>query len=316
MTQETKAEIDQEEFWPHQHYPNLNANAGANEAQPNSRVRKQAKKRAAARPTTPQPFIKLDSSTPTTSRLGSRFARNTILVEFTLGRVLSLIALIALGILTYWLLTSPNFYITKIEVKNSRYLGVEQAIQLTSVDKQNVFLLNENDMAAKLGVLPYVLKATIIKVFPDQVIMDITERKPIVNWKIGGVNYLVDQDGVILETQFDRELTPEAKIFPIVQSLDDRKLNLGDRVDSVAVRSTQNIQGQLSSAGFKISGVQYSPGVGLIVVSAPTSGNWKALLGTDAQLERKIAILKSLLAEKSIKWSYADLRFVDKPTVQ
>lgn len=322
LRQNRKKSQPEEQFRPHSRYPRLNANAGASEAEPGSRVRRQARRRTVSTPGSdvPRPRIRLDSSVPASPGLG-RMTRSTssgkqLSIPSFAGRLPSLFALVALFGIAYWLLTSSTFHVSKIEVKGSRFLNSEEVVKLTGVDKSNIFLLNEDEVATKIRNLPYVLEAKVSKAIPDKLSVEVVERKSTLNWKIGSLSYLVDQDGVVLDSMLDKDVPADAQTFPVIQSLDERKLKLGDRVDAVAVRSAQTIQNELALAGIKIAAVQYSPANGLIVVSAPESGNWKALLGTDAQLEKKISILKGLLADKNIKWSYADLRFVNKPAIQ
>ncbi len=299
---------EKEQFRPHERYPNLNANAGLGEA-----PRHRPRPRPAAPKRQPQAHIRLDSSVAA-PRL--RTQPGAMSAQLRNGRVVSLLGLLAVIGLGYWLLTGAGFRISKVEVKGSRFLNSAEVIRLTGVDKENVFLLDEASVAQKVRALPYVLESKVSKQFPDGMQVEVVERKSVLNWKVGSLNYLVDAEGVVLESLADQQLNQEAKKFTVIQSLDDRKLKSGDRVDAVAIRSAQTIQSQLASSGFKLSAVQYSPTAGLIVVSAPESGNWKALLGTDAQLDQKINLLKGLLSDKNIKWSYADLRFVNKPAIQ
>ncbi len=304
------------QFRPHERYPRLDANAGKDEGQSAGRVKRAARRPVtAARPATPRPFIRLNSAAAA-PRLSARYTGRRIGRMVGNGRWISLLALVALSGLVYWLLTSNTFHVSKIEVKGSRSLDAVQVAQLTGVDKQNIFLLDESKVAAKIQALSYVLTAHVSKSLPDRLSVDITERQSVVNWKVGSTDYLVDNDGVILAITPDDSLPEQAKAFAVIESLDNRGLQIGDRVDTVAIRSAQTIQSQLAGAGFKIAAVQYSPKYGLSILSAPESGNWKALLGTDAQLDKKISILKGLLADKSIKWSSADLRFVNKPAIQ
>ena len=306
----------EEGFRPHARYPRLDADAGKTTAP--KRPRRPARRHQSgftATPRTPRAYIRLDSTAGAPS-LSARLRNRNLPSASRVSHWLSLAALVGMVGLGVWLLTSNAFHVSKVEVKGSRFLDSQEVLQLTGADKVNIFWLNEDEIARKIQTQPYVLTVHVAKTLPDRLTVEITERRSVLNWKIGSVNYMVDNDGVVLDTVYDQEMTADTKAFPVVQSLDERKLVNGDRVDANAVRSVQTIQTQLREAGFKIAATQYSPTAGLIVVSDPSLGNWKALLGTDAQLDKKISILKGLLADKSIKWSYADLRFVNKPAIQ
>ena len=311
----SRPEKDNEAFRPHLRYPRLNANAGANDAAPGSRVRRQARRNAT---TPPKVRIRLDSSISAPSmRVRRRGAigreRSALRIG---GRWLSLLGLVGLVALIMWLFTSSSFHVSKVEIKGSRLLNAQDALKITGADKANIFLLSEDDVAKKLKTLPYVLDVKVSKSIPDKLVVELTERTSTVTWKVGDLDYLVDADGVVLDSALDKDLSAQAQAYTVIQSQEDRRLKIGDRVDQVAVRSAPIIQNELAQSGVKLAAIQYLPGSGLMAVSAPESGNWKALLGTDAQLEKKINILKGLLADKSIKWSYADLRFVNKPAIQ
>ena len=268
------------QFRPHLQYPRLNTEAGKENAP--VRPRRQARRRqggftAASAPRTPKAFIRLDSAAPS---LSARLRSQRLPVVSRVGRWLSLTALVGLVALVFWLFTSTTFHVSKVEIRGSRFLDAQEVLQLTGADKTNLFLLNEDEVARKLQALPYVLTVHVTKTLPDHLTVDVTERRSVLNWKVGGVNYLVDNDGVVLDTVYDKEMTADDGAFPVIQSLDDHKLVNGDRVDGVAVRSAQTIQSQLAGAGFKIAAIQYSPNNGLIVISDPSGGNWKALIGT------------------------------------
>lgn len=312
-------------FRPHQNYPRLNANAGKDElVTPAPKSRRQARKPVFARKENPlRPTIKLDSTgfdaAPALTarpRMTTRRRNQTSAVSFNPARLVSFAVMLLLIGLGYWFLNAPNFNVQKIDLTGNRLLTADAVVQATGVDKMNVFSLNEDEVAAKIKTLPYILQARVTKTLPDKITVAVTERQSVLNWKVGGYNYLVDPDGVVLDTYADQDLPEAAKAYPVIESLDDRKMQMGDRVDSVAVRSAQAIQSQLAAANIKVLAVQYSPSSGLVVIGPSPSGDWKALLGTDAQLEQKMAILKGLLADKGIKWSYADLRFINKPAIQ
>lgn len=315
-------------FRPHQRYPRLNANAGKDElVTPAPKTRRPARKSglpgATRRDNPLRPTIKFDSSALDSApaltarpRMNTRRRSQETSLNFNPARLISFAAMLVLLGLGYWMLTAPNFNVQKVDVTGNRLLTADAIVQATGVDKSNVFTLNEDAVAAKIKTLPYILQASVSKSLPDKITVNVTERQSVLNWKVGDYNYLVDPDGVVLDSYFAQDLPEAAKAYPVIESLDGRKMQMGDRVDSVAVRSAQAIQSQLAAAGIQVAAIQYSPSSGLVVISPSPSGDWKALLGTDAQLDQKMAILKGLLADKSIKWSYADLRFINKPAIQ
>lgn len=328
-----KSRASQEEtsFRPHQRYPRLNADAGKDDIAPAPRGRRPAPARRPAvlrRENSSRPSIRLDSAfeapAPAIQARTGRVSFGTrrqprsqgLTINFNSARLISLAAMLILIGLGYWFLNSPGFNISQVEVTGNRLLNSEDVVRVSGVDKINVFGLHEEEVAAKIKTLPYILEANVSKALPDKLTVTVTERQSILNWKVDSYSYLVDPEGVVLDSYFEQDLPEGAKAFPVIESLDGRKMQLGDRVDVIAVRSAKAIQSQLAAAGIKVAAVQYAPTSGLVIISVLPNGNWKAVLGTDVQLDQKMNILKGLLADKTIKWSYADLRFINKPAIQ
>jgi cell division protein FtsQ len=259
----------------------------------------------------PSPTIRFASTSRSSARVMRGFGYN-VRTNLNFGRMLSLLCLVGLIVLAYWLLNSSQFLVTQITVNGSRFLDVKGVIAQTDVDKINVFLLDEDAIAAKLEQLPFVLEAHVEKALPNQLTVDIVERQEAVDWKIDDTNYLVDKDGVILQVL--ETLPANASSYPAINSLDKQDLKLGDKVDSVAVDGAQAIWPAMSQNGFQVASLDYEPTTGLTVVSK--DGKWKALFGSSAELNKKISILKGLLADHSLKWSFADLRWTARPAIQ
>lgn len=268
---------------------------------------------APKKPAPPKPQIKFSGvKPPRTSSRVNRGLTYGLRVNITLGRVLSFICLLAVLGVTYWLLNSPNFLVTQVTVTGGNFLTTDAVITQTGVDKTNVFLLDEQVVANRIKQLPYVLDAQVQKSLPNKLSVQVMERTEAVDWRVGNVNYLVDKDGVVL--QVVTSLPPNATDFPVVSSQDATALKIGDKVDMVAVQSAEPIFNAFSQNKLALSALNYSPFNGLTAVSK--DGNWKVLLGSSDEIQKKISILQGLLADKDLKWSFADLRSTSRPAVQ
>ncbi len=248
---------------------------------------------------------------------GSRVARSVpynFLAVLRTGRIFSFLGLLASLGVGYFFLNSPDFKTTRVEIPNGHFLTPGEILQATAVDQQNVFLLDEGVVAAKIKKLSYVLDARVTKAFPNIVTIDVTERYSTLNWQVGSVNYLVDPEGIILETYV--QLPPASAKLPVIRSVDDRPLKIGDRVDQVAVRSAPLILKKLKEINFGLDSLEYTPTGGLIALGIKDQGSRKIVIGTDAELEKKARLLRALMADSSVKWTFADLRFTAKPVIQ
>ncbi len=243
-----------------------------------------------------------------------RGARYSLMADILNGRLLSFVGLLGSLLLGSWLLTSPDFKVTQIEVKNGHFLDQNGVVEATGVDQQNVFLLNEGIVAEKLKKLSSVLEARVSKAFPNSLVVEVTERYSILNWQVGGTSYLIDREGIVLESYM--ELPPLETKLVVIRSLDEQLLNIGDRVDPVAVRSAPLVLKKLEEIGFGLESLEYTSSGGLIVRGIKDQGSRKIIFGTDAELAKKAGILKSLMADRALKWTFADLRFTVKPAIQ
>jgi hypothetical protein len=193
-----RAAQDEASFRPHQRYPRLNADAGKEEIPVRGRrpVRRSAAPVNGRREATPKASIRLDSTVDlpapplvrtNRTRPGTRRGRSQgLAINFNPARLLSLAAMVVLLGVGYWFLNSPGFYISKVELTGNRLLQSEEVVKVTGVDKINVFGLNEEEVAAKIKTLPYILQASVSKALPDKLAVTVTERKSILNWRIGG----------------------------------------------------------------------------------------------------------------------------------
>ncbi len=284
------------EFTPHPAYPKINTAEAETSRRPRNRSR----------------WVRFASTASIGA--GSRVSRGFGISGLTIARIISFAGLVAALWVGYWLLTSPNFRISNVEVQGGRFLSSNEVIAATAITDQNIFLLNEADMAERVKKLSYVLDARVSRSFPNSVTVEVTERHSMLNWQVGSTNYLVDNDGIVLESFV--QLPNNAAKFTVVKSLDDKPLKIGDKVDPVAVRSGPRIAQMLEQVGFGTTSLDYSPSTGLIAMGIKEQGSRRVLIGTDAELTRKINVLKSLMLDQNLKWTFADLRFVDKPAVQ
>ena len=124
-----------------------------------------------------------------------------------------------------WLLTNGEFSVEGYELSGLRYTdvaAVNDAIGLSTVNADNVFLLRTTDMRRRLAALPAVAAADVRVALPDRLIVSITERRPVLRVSHEGATYLVDGDGVVLEQL--SATTAQVAELPLI---DDRRVDLG-----------------------------------------------------------------------------------------
>jgi hypothetical protein len=299
-------------IFSHPRYPRLNAGEPATRGA--KKVRMERLEQAARKQKT---TVRLTPAVPNGSSVLRGFG-HSLLVDVKNGKIPLAIAFIVVLGLLYWLVTAPNFKVTQVNLKGNKYLDAKTVLSLTGVDQQNFFTLDENAVTQKLKTLTYISEVHVSKQFPNQITVDVSERTWKANWKIGNSFYMVDKDGVVLEAF--TKLPDLAAALPVINSLDNKPLKVGEKVDSVAVISADPIYQKFSGAGYQIASLDYTPQGGLIAVTKPLVVNgknqsYKVLLGSSADIDRKVAILKGIFATPNLNWNFADLRFTDKPSV-
>lgn len=115
------------------------------------------------------------------------------------------------------------FRVKEIEVKGCRRLKPDTIISMAKIeDMANIFTLNLNDIAKRLEINPWIEYVDIRKVFPDKILIQIEERKPIAIVHLEKF-YYIDSNGVIFSPVGEMDKFD----FPILTGLRDNFLENG-----------------------------------------------------------------------------------------
>jgi len=94
--------------------------------------------------------------------------------------------------------TSPQFEISKVTLNGNQTL-TEKELQkwLGSVIGENIFLLDLENLSTRLARHPWVQTVSVRKVFPQNIVVTVAERKPYARIKLDRI-YVMDNFGVLL----------------------------------------------------------------------------------------------------------------------
>jgi len=95
---------------------------------------------------------------------------------------------------------------------------------------KNIFFIHLSERRKQLEQIPWIEKATVMRILPDQIRVSVVERKPIAFVREGQQIELVDGDGVVL-TMSPEAMTQHHYSFPVVTGIDPR--------DAAASRKTR-----------------------------------------------------------------------------
>jgi len=219
------------------------------------------------------------------------------------GGLLGLVVALLAG---YGLVTAPAFAVRSIDVSPLRWTARDELVQwLGLAPDSNAFRVSTSDLAARVEHLPTVRSAGVSIALPDRLVVAVTERTPIVAWKVGGVTFLVDRDGM----PFRWFPTGDAAVAGL-PAIDDRRsasrvvISVGSLVDpvdlDVATRLLSLTPADLGSAAQGLA-VAITDDDGFVLTTHP--GSWTAVFGSYGKVLRppdlipgQVRLLRSLLS--------------------
>jgi cell division protein FtsQ len=103
------------------------------------------------------------------------------------------------------LLEDPFFRVRECEVEGNRKIPKETILSLVELERMpNLFTLRLREAAKRLESHPWVEQVNVRKVFPNKILIQIEERKPIAILQLEEL-YYIDHEGVIFSPIGDRD---------------------------------------------------------------------------------------------------------------
>lgn len=158
------------------------------------------------------------------ARTHRRMIRRVGVVAVRLALLVAASAAVAgAGLGARWLLTSPRFAVSEVEVRGVHRLSREAVLAAVGLAPGvNFFRVDPRAVAARLEALPLVRRAEVIRAFPDRVTVVVEERRPFTLVHAGRLHW-IDEQGVDLGPE-RRAVTPAA---PVITGLDAGDLSPG-----------------------------------------------------------------------------------------
>src|SRR5262245_22980632 len=103
-----------------------------------------------------------------------------------------------------YLLHASKFTIGIKEIHGLRHLSEGQVLlKLKEVEDQNrsLFAIDLDKLRSSVELLPWVRNACVLRLWPDRLVIQITERAPIAFARVDDSTQLVDEDGILLESK-------------------------------------------------------------------------------------------------------------------
>jgi cell division protein FtsQ len=240
------------------------------------------------------------------------------------------LAMLASAATIYGAASSPAFRLVHLELEGLHFTD-ESAVQarLDVPHGANLFTLTTAPLEERLLEVPTVAAARVTVRLPDTLAVSVTEREPILVWRVDARDLLLGADGVLFAILGDPAPAGAARL-PVIE---DRRaaaaaLRVGSTLAPVDLDAATRL-GSLSprdvGSGAASISVAVTDEMGFVVTSGPDG--WTAVFGfytpslrTPDIIPGQVRLLRSLLAgreatvERVILASETDGTYVSKPS--
>ena len=253
-------------------------------------------------------------------RISSRKRKLALRKWFTFLWIIFLIILFGAIIwgLNYFY-NSNYFKIKNIEITGTDYYSPDEITEvLNNLKGTNIFEVNKKkNEDILINNFSRIREADLQKIFPDKLIINLSERKPLFIIYYKDNNFLIDEEGVVIEKI--SESKDKYKDLLIVNDVINYMPVLGDKIAKKNVISSaiiynsfnEDIKAKIKSAGIN---KDYSGDIFFKTI------NGKIIIyGNSNEIIKKNTVLEQILKDlenESIYYSIIDLRISDNPIVK
>jgi cell division protein FtsQ len=213
---------------------------------------------------------------------------------------------------TYAALRLPWFQVHNVEVLGAQTLDATAIADITGLKGKSILDLNFATARKEVLQVPQVRSVAFSRAFPGTVKVRIVERRPWGFWSVGGKEYPIDIEGVVLVGG-----APSGPSLRIAEPGSNRVMGPGDRVDPDAISFAVRIaQASPTALGQIVKSLEYQAGVGVTVVF---NSGLRVTFGDDRAYDYKVAVLSKLLEQLKAAGrspSAVDLRFGERVTYE
>ena len=231
-------------------------------------------------------------------RFGLSFGPSPVRAAALLGVLASVLAL-------YGLTSAPAVAITRVDVSPLSWTDHDELVRWLGIDPGvNAFALETSHLAARVEELPAVASADVAVQLPGTLSVTVTERQPILAWRVGDATFLVDRDGMLFALA--GKGTGNAAAIPTI--VDSRAgspavLSIGTHLDPTDLDAATRLASLTpDDVGSRATGlvIRLNDADGFTVTTTP--GSWTAVFGPYSPVLRtpdlipgQVRLLRSIL---------------------
>ena len=214
------------------------------------------------------------------------------------ARLAGLLTLLLLLWLTYFLFSTPAFFVYGAEIEGNMAVSTGEIYAASGIDSQSIFWISSAEVVDRIMAVPNIKSASVTVALPARVKIEVVERQPELLWQTGESVWWVDHEGTIVP--------PKENIEGMLRIIDDdqQPVSPGQQIDPNIIKGTQ----RLRRFAPNISLIRYSRANGLTVA---TPEGWPVYLGAGEEIEAKLVVLTAVLADlkaRNITPAYLDMR--------
>ena len=221
-------------------------------------------------------------------------------------------SLILAAVSTYFLIHSPLLIVDEVTVTGVKSLDQRTLADLSGLREESMLRLPLDEARENLKTIPRIKSLSFERSWPNSVVINIEERTPYAFWSVGGRDYIVDIEGVVLGGGAPDKAAPH-----IVEPDSPRIMGPGDRVHPDALALAGRIHEESPSfLNQSVEVLEYRPGIG---VTAVFPSGMRVTFGDERSYDYKVSVLSKLLEQLNARGANpraVDLRFGERVTYE
>jgi cell division protein FtsQ len=208
-----------------------------------------------------------------------------------------------------FLLNTAHFRIHHLSIRGTANPQILAGIGALHLEGENIFLANMRQDEARIQTLPAVASASVSRSLPDTLLIQVTERQPVLIWQVGSQQLSVDASGALIaQVQAPLSLPVVIDEHPLDRS--GRPFAPGGKIDPALVKMARQLLERLPrEPGISRFSLRETSAYGMVVNSAD---GWQARFGDPQDLDTKIQMLLAILRiaqQRQQPLALVDLRF-------
>jgi cell division septal protein FtsQ len=201
-------------------------------------------------------------------------------------RLLSVVFLVAILWALRVISSSADFQVSQAEVLGNTLLSPSQVRSIADVDQALVFGINPAAVIDRLTVHPEIASAEIEVRWPNEIIISVVERVPVLFWSDGGKDWWISEEGVAFKARGSEQ--PTLKVRSEQSVLDIQNEAALPVLPATAVQAALDLSAQFNG----IENLSYDPVHGF---GFQDPNGWQATFGSEGDMSLKAKMYQKMV---------------------